>query len=151
MNNISSPPIVVKQSGCVIKEICIILWYGVIRMHIVDESREMYLKTIFLLSNENELVRSVDVANKLGYSKPSVSRAVKNLINDGSITVADDGNIELSREGLIEAKEINEKHEILKAVLVNHLKINEEIAELDACRIEHVISDETFEALKKIV
>ncbi len=120
-------------------------------MHIVDESREMYLKTIFLLSNENELVRSVDVANKLGYSKPSVSRAVKNLINDGSITVADDGNIELSREGLIEAKEINEKHEILKAVLVNHLKINEEIAELDACRIEHVISDETFEALKKII
>lgn len=120
-------------------------------MHKADESREMYLKTIYLLSKENELVRSVDVANSLNYSKPSVSRAVKNLINEGSITVEDDGNIVLTESGFIEAKSIKEKHEILKEVFIKYLKLDESIAEDDACKIEHVISEETFEALKTLL
>lgn len=120
-------------------------------MHKADESREMYLKTIYLLSKENELVRSVDVANSLNYSKPSVSRAVKNLINEGSITVEDDGNIVLTESGFIEAKSIKEKHEILKEVFIKYLKLDEKIAEDDACKIEHVISEETFEALKTLL
>ncbi|NLY63179.1 MAG: metal-dependent transcriptional regulator [Erysipelothrix sp.] len=118
-------------------------------MH-VDESREMYLKTILLLTQESDFVRSVDVANKLNYSKPSVSRAVKNLVLDGSIEVLDDGNIVLLPEGLKEAEEVKEKHQIIKNVFIKYLNLDEEIADKDACRIEHVISEETFAALKKL-
>lgn len=118
-------------------------------MH-VDESREMYLKTILLLTQASDFVRSVDVANKLNYSKPSVSRAVKNLVLDGSIEVLDDGNIVLLPEGLKEAEEVKEKHQIIKNVFIKYLNLDEEIADKDACRIEHVISEETFAALKKL-
>ena len=117
----------------------------------VDESREMYLKTILTLSKELELVRSVDVANKLGYSKPSVSRAVKNLISEGAIDVLDNGNIVLLETGLEAAETVLEKHEILTEVLVKYLQLDPTIAMNDACRIEHVISDETFDALKKLL
>lgn len=117
----------------------------------VDESREMYLKTILLLTKESDLVRSVDVANKLNYSKPSVSRAVKNLVLEGSIEVENDGNIVLLKDGLAEAEEIYEKHNILREVFLKYLKLDEETAENDACKIEHVISDKTFEALKKLL
>ena len=120
-------------------------------MHVFDESREMYLETILVLSKDTDFVRSVDIANELEYSKPSVSRAVKNLLADGSITVADNGRIQLTKEGLFEAESIYEKHKILTKIFVEVLKLDPELAEKDACRVEHVISDETFEALKKLL
>ena len=120
-------------------------------MHVFDESREMYLETILVLAMESDFVRSVDVANKLNYSKPSVSRAVKNLLSEGAITVGDNGHIQLTKEGLTEAKAIYEKHKILTQIFIEVLKLDPELAEKDACRVEHVISDETFEAFKKLM
>lgn len=120
-------------------------------MHIFDESREMYLKTIFVLNEENGSCRSVDVANKLGYSKPSVSRAVKNLVSDKSIEVLDNGNIILTEEGQKEAESVHEKHEILTAVFIKYLDLDPVLAEADACRVEHAISEETFQAIKKLI
>lgn len=120
-------------------------------MHVFDESREMYLKTIYLLHKESGHVRSVDVANKLGYSKPSVSRAVKILLNDNAIEVLDNGSIVLTESGLKEAELVYEKHEILTEVFIKHLHLDPKLAEDDACRVEHVISDETFEAIKKLL
>ena len=120
-------------------------------MHVFDESREMYLETILVLSKEKGFVRAVDVANKLNYSKPSVSRAVKNLVNEGAITVLDDGNIVLLEDGLKEAEAIYEKHKILTEVFIKYLKLDPELAEADACKVEHVISDETFDAIKKLL
>lgn len=120
-------------------------------MHVFDESREMYLKTIFLLSKESDFVRSVDVANALHYSKPSVSRAVKNLVNEGSIEVQEDGRIVLLESGYHEAQSINDKHEILTEIFIKYLKLDPKLAEDDACKVEHVISEETFQALKKLI
>ena len=120
-------------------------------MHVFDESREMYLETILILCKESDFVRSVDIANKLDYSKPSVSRAVKNLLNEGSITVGDNGIIQLTKKGLEEAEAIYEKHKVLTRIFIEILKLEPELAERDACRVEHVISDETFEALKKLI
>ncbi len=120
-------------------------------MHVFDESREMYLETILVLSKEKGFVRAVDVANKLNYSKPSVSRAVKNLVNEGAITVLDDGNIVLLEDGLKEAEAIYEKHKILTEVFIKYLELDPELAEADACKVEHVISDETFDAIKKLL
>ena len=120
-------------------------------MHVFDESREMYLETVLVLSKQSDFVRSVDIANKLGYSKPSVSRAVKNLLSENSITVADNGRIQLTKEGLLEAEAIYEKHKILTKIFIEVLQLDPELAEKDACRVEHVISDETFEALKKLL
>ena len=120
-------------------------------MHIFDESREMYLETILVLSLESDFVRSVDVANKLDYSKPSVSRAVKNLVNERTIIVLDNGHIQLTEKGLKEATSIYEKHKILTKVFIEVLNLDPELAEKDACRVEHVISDETFEAIKNLL
>lgn len=120
-------------------------------MHVFDESREMYLETILVLAKKNDVVISVDIANELDYSKPSVSRAVKNLVNDGSITVKDNGQIILTKAGLKEAELIYEKHQTLTKIFIEVLKLEPELAERDACRVEHVISDETFEALKKLL
>lgn len=120
-------------------------------MHVFDESREMYLKTILVLARESDFVRSVDVANKLDYSKPSVSRAVKNLLNDKSVTVLDNGHIQLTKEGLKEAEAIYDKHEILTQFFTEVLNLDPQLAEKDACRVEHVISDETFEAFKNLL
>ncbi len=120
-------------------------------MHVFDESREMYLETILVLSLKNDLVRSVDVANKLGYSKASVSRAIKNLRKEGSLNVEKNGHLQLTKTGLEEANNIYEKHKTLTRILIEVVKLDPELAERDACRIEHVISDETFEALKKLI
>lgn len=120
-------------------------------MHVFDESREMYLKTILILCKESDFVRSVDVANRLDYSKPSVSRAVKNLLKEGAITVADNGKIELSKKGLQEALNIYDKHQTLTKIFIDILGLDPVLAERDACRVEHVISDETFESLKKLI
>ena len=115
-------------------------------MHI-QESGEMYLETIHVLLKKNGTVRSVDVSAHMGYSKPSVSRAVGLLKNGGYITVNEHGHIRLTDEGLAVAQRMIERHTLLREFLMR-LGVSEETADDDACKIEHVISDETFEAIK---
>ncbi|MBE6934422.1 MAG: metal-dependent transcriptional regulator [Ruminococcaceae bacterium] len=113
----------------------------------LQESGEMYLETILILSRKNSFVRSIDVSEHMGYSKPSVSRAVGLLKKDGFITVEKDGHIHLTDKGLALAEKILSRHTILTEMLLR-LGLDGETASADACRIEHVISDETFEAIK---
>ncbi|MBQ4648604.1 MAG: metal-dependent transcriptional regulator [Clostridia bacterium] len=113
----------------------------------VQESGEMYLEAILVLSDKGA-VRAIDVGEYLGYSKPSVSRAMGILKAEGYITVAKDGYIELTKEGRQIATDIYEKHTIITKFLVN-LGVDEKTAAEDACRIEHHISDTSFKALKK--
>ena len=115
----------------------------------IQESGEMYLETIYLLSRNNPRVRAIDVGQEMGYSKPSVSRAVGLLKDGGFITADKDGCLHLTEEGLEVAKKTYERH----IVLTNFFKkigIPDEIAEEDACRIEHCISDTTLDAIKKL-
>lgn len=113
----------------------------------LQESGEMYLETILLLSKKNGHVRAVDVSEYMGYSKPSVSRAVGVLKSGNFIVVEDDGNIKLTDKGLAVAEKILDRHTILTDMLVR-LGVDRETAANDACRMEHVISDETFAAIK---
>ena len=113
----------------------------------LQESGEMYLETILVLSREKGQVRSVDISEHMGYSKPSVSRAVGLLKSDGFITVEKDGYIHLTEKGLTLAEKILDRHTILTQMLIK-LGVPREIASNDACRIEHVVSDETFEAIR---
>ncbi len=113
----------------------------------LQESGEMYLETIFVLSKERGNVRSIDICEHMGYSKPSVSRAVGLLKNGGYISVNKDGYITLTTEGMEIAQNIYERHTILTSVLT-YLGVDQETASEDACRIEHVISKESFEAIK---
>ena len=113
----------------------------------LQESGEMYLETILILSKEKENVRSIDVSEYMGYSKPSVSRAVGLLKEGGLITVEKEGYIHLTDKGRTLAEKILERHTILTELLVR-MGISREVASNDACRIEHVISDETFEAIR---
>ena len=108
----------------------------------------MYLETILILSQERERVRAIDVSEKLGFSKPSVSRALKLLREDGLINVEDSGNILLLPEGRKIAETIYERHRLLTKLLISW-GVDPRIAQEDACRIEHVISDETVEAIKR--
>lgn len=117
-------------------------------MHI-QESGEMYLETILILSEKLEHVRAIDIGEYMGYSKPSVSRAVGLLKNGGFISVDGNGHITLTDDGKNHANKILERHRILTSVLTS-IGVSKEIASEDACKIEHVISDETFEAIKKI-
>lgn len=116
----------------------------------IQESAEMYLETIYILSKENEYVRSIDIAKKMNFSKPSVSRAVKNLSNEDYISIDENGYITLLDKGLKIAKKIYERHDVLTKYFIK-LGINPKVAEDDACRIEHVISDETFNAIKNLI
>ncbi len=118
-------------------------------MHL-QESGEMYLETIYVLSLNSSFVRAVDVSDKLGYSKPSVSRAMGLLKNGGYVNIAADGNITLTEAGKETAFKIYERHSILTSFLAS-LGVDEATASADACRIEHVISDTTFEAVKKYI
>ncbi len=111
-------------------------------------SGEMYLETIYVLSKKKSSVRSIDIAEQMKYSKPSVSRAVGILKNENYISVDKDGYITLTDDGLALAQKIYERHTILSKVLMM-LGIDEETASEDACKIEHVISDRSFETLKK--
>ena len=113
------------------------------------ESREMYLETILVLSKRIGQVRSIDIARELNFSKPSVSRAVGLLKDDDLIAVDTSGYIQLTSKGQEKAKDIYEKHQVLTAFLRDIIKVSPEIAEEDACRIEHVISEDTFEGIKK--
>ena len=114
----------------------------------VHESGEMYLEAIFVLQRKNGFVRSVDVGDYLGYSKPSVSRAMGLLRKGGLITVERDGGLHLTQEGRELAEKIYERHTVLSRVLIG-LGVPEEIAVEDACKIEHDISDVTFEIIKQ--
>ena len=116
-------------------------------MHI-QESGQMYLETIYVLSKKMNTVRSIDVCEHMGYSKPSVSRAVGLLKQGGYILVDSDGFITLTESGFAVALKIFERHTVITQLLTR-LGVSEQIAAEDACKIEHVISDETFEALKK--
>ena len=116
----------------------------------LQESGEMYLETIYVLTKENSGVRSVDIGQHMGYSKPSVSRAVGLLKNGGFINVDKDGFITLTDSGRDIAEKIYERHTILTRLLV-FLGVDKNIATEDACRIEHVISAESFEAIKNQV
>ena len=118
-------------------------------MHL-QESGEMYLESIYVLSAEKSVVRSIDVGEYLGYSKPSVSRAIGLLKEGGYVTVGADGHLVLTDEGLDIAKKIYERHTTLTSFLVA-LGVDEKTASDDACRIEHDISDESFNAIKRHV
>lgn len=114
----------------------------------LQESGEMYLETIYVLSKEKPYVRSIDVGEHMGYSKPSVSRAVGLLKNGGYIVSDKNGYLKLTELGLEIAEKTYERHTLLTKYFV-FLGVDEQTAANDACRIEHVISDETFEAIKK--
>ena len=116
----------------------------------LQESGEMYLETIYVLSQKGGVVRSIDICERLGYSKPSVSRAVGLLKNGGYITVSREGYITLTDLGVEVSKKLFERHTILSKLLIR-LGVSEETATEDACRIEHVISEESFNALKKYI
>ena len=116
----------------------------------LQESGEMYLETIYVLTSKSNFVRSIDIVEYMGYSKPSVSRAVGLLKNGGYITVNRDGYISLTDIGLETAKKIFERHTVI-STLLEKLGVKGETAAEDACRIEHVISDETFLAIKSYI
>ncbi len=116
-------------------------------MHI-HESGEMYLETIYILLKQGKAVRSIDVCEYMGYSKPSVSRAMSILKQGGYVNVDNDGHLSLTATGLEIAEKIYERHNILTRILIE-LGVDEATAADDACRIEHVISEESFNALKK--
>ena len=118
-------------------------------MHL-QESGEMYLEAILVLSRERNFVRSVDVSEYLGYSKPSVSRAVGLLKNGEYITVDPNGGLNLTEKGREIAEKIYERHTLLSELLVR-MGVSKETAAADACKMEHAISDETFQAIKNHV
>lgn len=115
----------------------------------IQESAENYLETILILKNKNGAVRSIDIANELGFSKPSVSVAMKNLRENGYIEVDSSGYITLLDSGRQIAEKIYERHTTLSKWLVS-LGVDAKTAAEDACKIEHIISSESFEAIKKI-
>lgn len=116
----------------------------------IQESAENYLETILMLGQSGQPVRSIDIVNELGFSKPSVSVAMKKLRENGYINMDNDGHITLSDMGAEIAEKMYERHTLLSSFLIK-LGVDEKIAVEDACRIEHVISPETFQKLKKHV
>ena len=132
-----------------------VLWYntvnnvskGVVCMEL-HESGEMYLETILILKNKFGYVRSIDIANEMGVSKPSVSRAVALLKDNGYISFDPNGMILLTDTGKAVAEKIYDRHMVLTRYFVA-IGVSEDVASKDACKIEHIISDETFNILKK--
>ena len=116
----------------------------------VHESGEMYLEAIYVLLKEKGHARSVDVSEYLGYSKPSVSRAMGILRTGGYITMDKDGSILLTDSGEVIAEKIYDRHTLLTKLLI-HIGVSDQTAAEDACKLEHAISDESFEALKQFV
>lgn len=108
----------------------------------------MYLETIYVLAMKNPNVRAIDVGEYMGYSKPSVSRAMGLLRQSGHVAVDKDGFLTLTNLGMETAAKIYERHTVLRDMLI-HLGVPEETAAADACRIEHVISDESFQAIRR--
>lgn len=116
----------------------------------LQESGEMYLETIYILSQQKPSVRSIDVSEHMGYSKPSVSRAMSILRSEGFIEVDENGHLLLTESGLFVAKRTYERHTVLTRIF-ERLGVSHDTAQDDACKIEHVISDETFEAIKSFM
>ncbi len=114
----------------------------------LQESGQMYLETILILTQRQSHVRSIDICDYMGFSKPSVSRAVGLLKKGEFILVDKDGYITLTESGMLEAQKIYDRHEILTEFLTR-LGVDAEVASSDACKIEHHISDESFDAIKK--
>ncbi len=115
---------------------------------VLQESGENYLETILILQGRLERVRSVDVANELGFSKPSISRAMSLLRKNGYVTVDGAGGLHLTEEGMEVAGRIYERHRVLSQALIA-LGVDADTAARDACRIEHIISQESFDQIKK--
>lgn len=116
----------------------------------MQESGEMYLETILILKGKKDTVRAIDVAEDMGFSKPSVSRGLSILKEENCITVDDKGSITLTRKGSQIAKKIYERHVVLSDMLMS-LGVDKKTALEDACRVEHVISDKSFAAIKKYI
>ncbi len=114
---------------------------------LLQESGQMYIETIYVLSQRSSHVRAVDVGEKMGFSKPSVSRAMGLLKDGGYVTVDPHGAISLTEKGLDVAKKMYERHQIIASLLIK-LGVDPEVATEDSCKIEHVISDETFSKIK---
>ena len=114
----------------------------------IQESAENYLESILILKKRNQEVRSIDIVNELGYSKPSVSVAMKHLREDGFIQMDPKGYIELTEKGNQVASKVYERHTLITAALID-IGVSEETAREDACRVEHHISEETFQRLKE--
>ena len=117
---------------------------------IIKESAENYLESIFVIKKQKGFVRSIDIANDLGVSKPSVSVAMKNFREEGYITVDPDGYIDLTEKGLEIANRVYERHEIISEALMA-IGVSKESALVDSCKIEHVISEESFLRIKEFV
>ena len=117
--------------------------------HRADESLEDYLETILRLYKSTGQVRSIDIANEMNFTKPSVSIAMKNLREKGYITMADNGYITLTESGKKRAESVLERHTILADLLIS-IGVNEETAREDACKVEHDLSEESFEAIKRV-
>lgn len=115
---------------------------------IIKESAENYLETILMLKKEKGNVRSIDVANELNFTKPSVSVAMKNFREDGYIVIDADGNITLTEKGMQVAERVYERHQVIAKMLMI-LGVDEETAFVDSCKIEHDISEQTFEKIKE--
>ena len=115
----------------------------------IYESGEDYLETILLLNRKTGYVRSIDIANELNYSKPSISRAMNILKEDGFITVENGGQIVLTEQGRAKAEAVYERHVTITAFFEKLLGVSPENAEHDACKIEHIISDESYKKLKE--
>ena len=116
--------------------------------HRSDESLEDYLETILSLQNKHGQVRSIDIANEMNFSKPSVSVAMKNLREKNYITMADNGYITLTESGRKRAESVMERHTLLSDWLIS-IGVSKETALADACKVEHDLSEESFEAIKK--
>jgi len=113
------------------------------------ESGENYLETILVLEEKMGSVRSIDVVRELNFSKPSISRAVGLLKDDGYITVSEEGFLKLTEKGREKAGSIYERHKVLTEFLIKVTGAPDKVAEEDACRIEHIISQETYQGIKK--
>lgn len=116
----------------------------------IKESAENYLETILMLTNKKKYVRSIDVANELGFSKASVSVAMKAFREDGYIVINNDGGISLTEKGLEIAERVCERHNVIARALIA-LGVSEETAYMDSCKIEHDISEESFEKIKEFL
>lgn len=116
----------------------------------IQESMENYLETIYMLEKQTGHVRSIDIATALGFSKPSISNAMKKLKADGFIEMEDRGSIKLTSKGKAVAQGTYERHCVISEILM-HFGVSRETALEDACRVEHVISEETFSSMKKFL
>lgn len=116
----------------------------------IKESAENYLEAILMLGEKNGHVRSIDIANELGFTKASVSVAMKSFRAEGYIVTLEDGGIKLTEKGLLIAQKVRERHDVIAGVLMK-IGVSEENAYADSCKIEHDISDETFEKLKEFL